>query len=113
MEVHVGAKRDQQIRERLARDVVTLDGVGERDEHRMARGAGVAEVELALPFVELGEVVIFVGEVVGDSRVGVDRMHVPAHLARHQPRRDSEIFVVRARQPRAEFVGAIEIEISV
>ena len=51
---------------------------------------------------------LFVGVVVGDPRVRVDRMHMRAHLARHQPRRDREILVMRARELTAPLVGLFE-----
>ena len=110
-EIHVGAKRHQEIGERLARDVVAADRVGQRDEHRMARRARVAEVQLALPLVELAEVVLLVGEVIGHARVRVDRVHRRTHLARHQPRRDGEIFVVRLRQARTILIGGFYVSL--
>src|SRR5208337_5076595 len=48
-EVHVGAKRRQQILERLARNLEAAHRVGERDKYGMSRGAGVSQIELALP----------------------------------------------------------------
>ena len=95
----------QQVRKRLARNIETASGVGQRDEHGMARGAGIRQVELVFPFIELGRIMFFVGKIVGHTRVSVDRVHVLAHLARHKPRRDGEIFIVRSRQTRAELVG--------
>ncbi len=85
LEVHVGSKRRQQILERLARNLEAAHSVRQRNEHRMARRAGVRKVELALPFIEHRAVMMLVGEVVGHPRVRINRVHVRPHLARHQP----------------------------
>src|SRR5277367_6804741 len=65
LEVHVGSKRREQILERLARNFKTARRVRERNKHRMARSAGVRQVELALPIVEHPAVVMLVGKIVG------------------------------------------------
>ncbi len=110
LEVDVGSESGQQILERLAGYVEAVHRVGERDEHRMARRAGICQIELTLPLVEHRAVVMLIGKVVGHPRIRVNRVHVGTHLARHQPRRDRKIFVVRLRQPRAELVGTGDVE---
>src|SRR5208282_4605649 len=52
LEVQVRSKRGQKILERLARNFEAAHRISERNKYRMARRAGVRQVELALPFVE-------------------------------------------------------------
>ncbi len=113
-EINVGAKGAEQIGEGLARDIEAPRGIGQSDEDRMARGAGVGGVELVLPIVEPREAFggsgrVFVGEVIGDAGVSVNRVHVRAHRARHQPRGDGKVFVMGAGEPSAPGVGLDEI----
>ncbi len=110
LKIDVATKGAEQIDEWLARDLVAAHSVGERDEDRMARRARIGEIELQFPLIQFRDAVFFVGKIVGHPRIGIDRVHVPAHLARHQPRRNREVFVMRAREPPAPCVCLFEAQ---
>src|SRR5215470_10022052 len=70
----------------------------------MTRGAGISQIQLVLPLVELGDTALLVGEIVSNARVGVNRVDMTAHRARHQPRGDREVFVMRTSNLRTPSV---------
>jgi hypothetical protein len=113
LKIHVTTERFEQVRKGLAWNRESAGRVGQRDHHRMARRACIGEVQLALPFVELRQatrpVCQLICKVVGDPRIGVNRMHMGTHRPWHQPRRDREVFVVRAGESSAVGVGFREI----
>ena len=105
----VVAEGDEEIGEFVLGNVEFAHGARERDENGMARSALVAGVEFGLPFVEQcqrrGGVADFVAEIVGDAAVGVDVEEILTQMFGQEPGGNGKVFVVRAGELAAVFVG--------
>ena len=88
--------------ERVDRDLVARDGLGQRNHDRVPRLALVHGPQLAAPpFQKLDRsrgVADLVAQVVGPAAKGVDALKCRSVFARRQPGHHAEVFVVRGRQ---------------
>ena len=89
--LEVGPEPGQQLGELGDRQRELVDGVGERDEHRVLGVAAIGGVELLLPAVELARAAALVGglvgEVVGDAGEREQREDVLAQVRAREHRR--------------------------
>ena len=80
----------------------------------MGRHPAQTRVELRLPAIERSELLrrrqVAIGDVVGKTRVRVDRGEVAALAARQEQRTDEEVLRVAARQAQAITEGKLAID---
>jgi hypothetical protein len=112
-ELGVIAKGHEEIAQRLDRKRALADGLAERDEDRMGRGAALALFEAPLPQrerVELrGDGQLAVGEIVRQARVRVHGGEVSTALPRQEQRADEKVLGMRAGEPHAVAKGELAV----
>ena len=106
------AESDEEIGELMFRDGKFSYCFGEGNEDGMARDAVVASIELKLPLVEQRQgasgIADFVAKIVGDAAIGIDVQEILTKLLGEEPGGNGKVFVMRAGELGAVFVGGRE-----
>ena len=103
------AESDEQMTERIDRNVEAADRIAKRDEYRMRGAARVTFLQLALPPIQkfhrsrgIGNLI---SQIVGPPAVCIDVVEMLPQPARQQIRGDREILVMMGGEPARVFFG--------